>query len=194
MFNSVVVNNQEVSDADLIATYGARQKKVSYTFMTDTTKLVTIANNILNEFRAPKMELEIETTTQIAKGLSLFDLVSIDYPYRVKPSNDEPLPTYGVSRYGQASYPFIQGNMKIRPSFAFKVIGFQEKPRDFKTVVKLRQRGITISDGLFSSLGTFYGTAIYGEGVYQLDADRINPDTVNVYGAGLYGTVLYRQP
>ena len=193
MFNSIVINGREVSDQTLIETYSLRQKTVDFGFLTDNTKKETVGRNILNEFKVPKIELEIETTTEIAKDLSFFDLVSIDYPYRVKPANDDPLPTYGVSRYGQAVYPFIQGNMKIRPALAFKVVGLEEKPKDYKTIVKLRNRGTTISDGLFSSFATLYGTAIYGEAVYQLDPDRINPDTVNVYGGGLYGTVLYRQ-
>ena len=192
MFNSVVVNGREVSNSALIETYGLRQKNIDLGFIADNTKLEAIGGNILDEFKVPKLELEIETTTETAKGLNLFDLVSVDYPYRVKPADESTLPTYGVSRYGEAVYPFIQGNMKIRPALAFKVIGFQEKPKDYKTVVKLRQRGSTISDGLFFSVATLYGTAIYGESVYQLDADRVNPDSINVYGGGLYGTVLLR--
>ena len=192
MFNSIVVNAREVSDQTYIETYSLRQKKVDLGFITDDVKESDIGNNILKEFKVPKLELEIETTTETAKGLNLFDLVSIDYPYRVRPANEETLPTYGVSRYGTAVYPFIQGNIKIRPALAFKVIGFQEKPKDYKTIVKLRQRGTTISDGLFSSIATLYGTAIYGESVYQFDPDRENPDIINVYGAGLYGTMIYR--
>jgi hypothetical protein len=192
MFNSIVVNDREVSDQTYIETYSLRQKKIDLGFISDNTKMETVGNNVLTEFKVPKLELEIETTTETAKGLNLFDLVSIDYPYRVRPANEDTLPTYGVSRYGTAVYPFIQGNMKIRPALAFKVIGFQEKPKDYKTVVKLRQRGTTISDGLFSSIATLYGTAIYGESVYQFDPDRENPDIINVYGAGLYGTMIYR--
>ncbi|MCK5711513.1 MAG: hypothetical protein KAI25_02240, partial [Hyphomicrobiaceae bacterium] len=86
----------------------------------------------------------------------------------------------------------IQGNMKINPSLAFKVIGFQEKPKGYTTVVKLRQRGISVSDGLLANVATLYGSAIYGESAYQLNADRISPDRINVYGGGLYGTVIYR--
>ncbi len=192
MFNSIVVNDREVSDQTYIETYSLRQKKIDLGFITENSKMETIGNNVLEEFKVPKLELEIETTTEIAKGLNLFDLVSIDYPYRVRPANEDTLPTYGVSRYGAAVYPFIQGNMKIRPALAFKVIGFQEKPKNYKTVVKLRQCGTTISDGLFSSIATLYGTAIYGESVYQFDPDRENPDITNVYGAGLYDTMIYR--
>lgn len=192
MFNSIVVNDREVSDNTLVQTYGARQKRIDLGFLTDSTTLEIVGTSILNEFKVPKIELEIETTTDVAKSLSLFDLVSIDYPYRVKPANNEVLPTYGVSKYGSAVYPIIQGNMKIRPVVAFKVVGFQEKPKNFKTIVKLRQRGNTISDGLFSSIATYYGTSIYGENIYQEDITRINPDIINVYGAGLYGTMIYR--
>lgn len=192
-FNSVVVNDFEVSDNIYIDTYTMRQKKVDLGFLTDQTKLETVGNTILDEFKVPKIELEVETTTEVAKGLNLFDLVSIDYPYRVKPVNTDVLPTYGVTRYGEGRYPIIQGNMKIRPTFAFKVMGFQEKPNTFRTVVKLRQRGTTISDGLFGSIGTYYGTAIYGESVYQFDSEREDPNKISVYGAGLYGTMEYRQ-
>ena len=192
MFNSVVVNTREVADPALIYTYGMRQKKIDLEFINTSDKMETIGRNILSEFSAPKLEMEIETTTDVAKDLNLFDLVSIDYPYRVKPANDAVLPTYGVSRYGTAVYPIIQGNMKIRPVLAFKVIGIQEKPKNFTTRVKLRQRGRSISDGLFSSIGTYYGSTVYGEGVYQYDGNRISPDRINVYGGGLYGTVIYR--
>lgn len=192
MFNSIVVNGFEVSSPTLISTYGLRQKKIDLEFATNSDTINAIAENILDEFKAPKLEMEIETTTETAKGLSLFDLVSIDYPYRRKPADDNPLPTYGLSVYGTAVYPFIQGNMKINPSLAFKVIGFQEKPKGYTTVVKLRQRGISVSDGLLANVATLYGSAIYGESAYQLNADRISPDRINVYGGGLYGTVIYR--
>ena len=193
MFNSVVVNDRVVSDQTLIETYSLRQKTIDLAFITDNDKLELIGKNILTEFKYPKMELEIETTTEVAKGLGLFDLVAIDFPYRVKPADGETLPTYGVSRYGSAVYPFIQGNMKIRPTFAFKVIGFQEKPKDYKTIVKLRQRGITVSDGMFADIATLYGSAIYGLSAYEFDFERVSPDRINVYGAGLYGTMIYRQ-
>ena len=193
MFNSIRVNNTEVSDQTYVETYSLRQKVVDFGFITDDVKETALGTNILEEFKVPKMEMEIETTTETAKGLNLFDLVSIDYPYRVKPANDDPLPTYGVSRYGTAVYPFIQGNMKIRPTFAFKVIGIQEKPKDYKSIVKLRRRGVTISDGMFSSIATYYGSAVYGDDVYELDPNRLDPNRLSVLGAGLYGTVIYRQ-
>jgi hypothetical protein len=191
-FNSIVINGTEVSDQTYIDLYGLRQKTIDLGFLTDETKKTQIGNRILDEFKVAKMELEIETTTEVAKGLGLFDLVAITFPYRRVPADDNPLPTYGLSRYGQAVYPFIYGNMKIRPVFAYKVIGFKEKPREFKTIVKLRNRGTTLSDGLFNSFRTAYGSAIYGENVYQFDSERLDPNRISVYGAGLYGTVLFR--
>lgn len=192
MFTSIVVNGTEVSDPTYISTYGLRQKSIEYGFLTDAGKINEVAEAILAEFKVPKLELEIETTTDVAKGLNLFDLVAIDYPYRVKPyTGQDTLPLYGLAVYGTDVYPIIQGNMKISPKRAFKVVGFTEKPNNFRTTVKLRERGISISDGLFSTFITTYGSAIYGENVYQLDANRIDPNVSSVYGAALYGTVLY---
>lgn len=191
-FTSVDVNNINASNNTLIDTYGARKKTVSLPFITDDVKEFTIASNILDEFKVPKIELEVDVKTEVAKTVNLLDLVSISYPYRVKPSPGTTLPLYGVSKYGSAVYPIIQGNIKISPNAAFKVVGFKEDPKKFITKLMLRQRGRSISDGLFSTIGTYYGTAIYGESVYQFDADRIDPNTISVYGAGKYGTMLFR--
>jgi len=171
MFNSIVVNDVEVANNDLIATYGARQKVISFPFITNLTTNTLIAAAILAEFSAPKVELEIETTTEIAKTLNFLDAVSIDYPYRRIPVGTDYLPLYGVAKYGEARYPIIQGNMKIRPQDAFKVIGFQERPKKYTTIVKLRQRGTTISDGSFNDFISVYGSAVYGVSQYQTRID-----------------------
>jgi len=191
MFNSVVVNDYESSNTGLIDVYNLRQKKTNVDFITDSTKSRTIADTILGEFKAPKVELELVTTTEIAKGLSLFDLVSIDYPYEVKPYGDHKLPLYGSAVYGTAVYPYIRGNIKIRANEAFKVIGVSEDPKKFLTTVKLRQRGTTLSDGTLSAVSTYYGSAIYGTDVYVADPSRVDPSILAYYGGALYGTVHY---
>jgi hypothetical protein len=111
--------------------------------------------------------LEIVAKTSEVRGLNFFDLVSIDYYYRVKPSQGKKLPMYGSAIYGDAIYPIVSGNLKISPKKAFKVIGISEDPNIFLTTVKLREIGSKIDDGYFDSVGSFYGSAIYGNNKYE---------------------------
>lgn len=101
------------------------------------------------------------------------------------------MPVYGVAKYGTAVYPYIFGNLKIRPNVAFKVIGLKENPKTFLKTIKLRQTGITIDDGFFSKIGSFYGSATYGQSLYQYDPDRLDPNRKSAFGAAKYGTVIY---
>lgn len=190
-FNSIIYDNIEVGDSALVAEYGSRQKKIDYPFITNDLKKQQIANNILTEFKVQKTELEIDTPTEVAKELNLFDLVAINNPYCYIPYENNKLPIYGASTYGTGVYPIIRGDLKIMPSLAWKVMGFEENPKDFETTIKLRQRGITLSDGMFAEFITLYGTAVYSEDEYQEDINLVDPNYNSVYGAAVYGTVHY---
>lgn len=192
-FNTINIGNQSASNAGFIDLFGDNAKAFEFDFITNANTQQIIAQDLLDYWKAPKAELEVLTTTNEAKNLNFFDLVSIDFPYRVKPYKDDKLPIYGQALYGTAVYPYIFGNLKIRPTVAFKVIGKKETPNQFLTTVKLRQIGTTIDDGYFSKVGTYYGSSIYGAetAVYQLDPDRIDPNIKSVFGAAKYGTVHY---
>lgn len=190
-FNTIVVNSESKSDAAFIDMYGDNRKKIDFGFITNVSKSAEIAQNILDYWKVPKIELIITAKTSEVRGLRFFDLVSVDYGYRTKPANGSKLPMYGSALYGTAIYPYIFGNLKINPNTAFKVIGIEEDPKTFLTQVKLRQVGITITDGYFSTIGSYYGFALYGFNRYQQDFDRVNPSIRSYYGAALYGTVHY---
>ena len=190
-FNTINFGTISRSNAGFIDLYGDNAKTVDFDFITNPTTQAQIATDLLDYWKAPKIELELESKTSEVKDLEFFDLVSIDYPYRKKPYKDEKFPVYGVAKYGQAVYPYIFGNLKIRPNVAFKVIGMKENPKNFLTKIKLRQTGTEIDDGFFNKLGSFYGSAIYGVSAYQLDPDRIDPNIRSAYGAAKYGTVHY---
>ncbi len=190
-FNTINIGVQSSSNAGFIDLYGDNPKTVQFDFITNPITQKQITEDLLDYWKAPKIELEIETKTSEVRELDFFDLVSIDFPYRVKPYKDEKLPLYGVAKYGEAVYPYIFGNLKIKPNVAFKVIGKKENPKDFLTRIKLRQIGTEIDDGFFSKVGTYYGTAIYGISAYQLDPDRLDPNRRSAYGAAKYGTVIY---
>src|SRR4030042_858786 len=191
-FNSIMYgDNVEVNDENLVKEYGVRQKKIDYDFITNDTKKTQISNNILTEFKAPKIEMEIETITETVKSLKLFDLVSVDMKPMYIPYDGSKLPVYGAAKYGTGISPRSLGDLIINQNFAFKVIGFEEDPKNFTSKIKLRQRGISISDEVFTEFLTLYGDAIYGEDVYQENSDYVDPDYNSVYGAGKYGTVHY---
>ena len=190
-FNSVIVNNQNSSNDDLIDTFGLRSKNTSFDFITDNDTAMQVADGILDEFKYPKEELDLITYTSEVQGLELLDVVTVDMNFRRTPEGENDLPYYGVSKYGTAIYPKIEGNLKIRPSKAWKVIGIREDPKTFQTTVKLRVRGNGVDDSTIYLVGTFYGAARYGLSTYQEDPDRIDPNYRSVRGAAIYGTVRY---
>lgn len=191
-FNTINIQNISRSSAGFIDLYGDNPKTLDFPYITDETKQAQIASNLLEYWKAPKIELKLEVSTEEAKDLGFFDLVSIDFPYRVAPYKDqEKLPIYGTAKYGQVVYPYISGNLKIRPNVAFKVVGRKENTNSFLTNIKLRQVGTEIDDGFFSKIGTFYGLAIYGVDEYQFDSTREDPNRRSVYGAAKFGTVVY---
>jgi len=190
-FNAITFNDSHVENTALIKTFGLREKIINYGFITDDTKKAQIAQNILNEFKAPKIELEINVPTNLAKNINFFDLVSVDYPYIIKPWEDNRLALFGVSKYGTAVYPHLSGGIRISSNTAFKVVGVKEDTKNFMTLLKLRQRGTDLDDGVFSDFTTVYGQSIYGVHEYQED-DALDPNRISVYGAGKYGTVIYR--
>lgn len=191
MFNTVTVGGVSVSNPGSIDSEGDNEKRIQFDFITDPQKNFDIATDLLNNWGVKKRELIITARTIDVKNLDFFDLVSIDYPYRTTPESGQELPIYGVQRYGESVYPRIQGNLKIRPNVAFKVIGIKEDPTKFTTQIKLRQTGTRIDDGYFSDIASFYGTAIYGINPYQEDADRVDPNEKSHYGAAEYGVVRY---
>jgi len=190
-FNTITIGAISKSNAGAIDTFGDNPKTLDFGFITNPITEAVIATDILDNWKIPKTELEILCKTSDVKDLKFFDLASVDYPYRIKPYGDNKLPVYGSSKYGTAVYPYVFGNLKIKDNKAFKVIGIKENPKTLLTMVKLRQTGKDISDGYYSQIGSFYGSAIYGLNVYQPDADRIDPNIKSHYGAAKFGTVHY---
>jgi len=192
-FNTVNVGTQSSSSFGLIDANGDNPKDFDFDFITNEETQKQIADDILDFWKVPKPELELEVTTQEAKNLKFFDLCAITFPYRKKPYGSSKLPLYGQAIYGEAVYPYIFGNLKISSNRAWKVIGLQEAPSKFITTVKLRQIGTELDDGYFANIGTYYGSTIYGsdDAVYQTDVDYIDPNFQSVYGAAKYATVHY---
>lgn len=166
MFTSITVNGQIRSNSSYEAQFGSKEKKFNFDFVTDPLVDIAIADRIVDEFKTPKIELNVRVRTSVAKSVKLLDRVQVNYPLRYKPSNDF-LPVYGLSKYGTDKYPFTFGSTKIDSNVGFKIIEIEENPNSFTTILKLRQIGKDIGDGFFTERGpALYGFATYGEDIY----------------------------
>lgn len=149
-FSSVDVNDTVVTSAPYVELYGFKQKAVSFSFITVTASNESIAENIINKFKAPKAEMEIEVPMKDSRGIELLDLCSVSLNYRLAPAKGtDYIPLYGVAQYGSDKYPQSFGSYKIDPSIKWKVIAIREKPRSLSRVLKLRVAGTEIGDGVF---------------------------------------------
>lgn len=190
MFTSVVVNDSEEVSSGHIDYYGYRQKVIEMPFLTDNGTERIVAAKLLEEFKSPKIELEVTVPTGIARNVKPLDRVSISHPLRIIPVEGMFLPVIGEAVIGDVvtPLPFTTGSISIDPALGFKVLEIKEDPKSFETTLKLRQIGIEIGDGYFnSSLCGVIGYAVIG--LSQV-CDTGNPeDTFNpsVVGAAVIG-------
>ena len=146
MFNIVKVNDTTKKQANYISVFESRQKDFIFDFITNGTKENTIGTAILDELKAPKIELELSTDTETANGLELYDQIRVIVKPKYKPASGK-LPMYGSFLYGEKVYPFETIGSKIDETAGFKVVGISENPAEYITTLKLRQFGISVSDG-----------------------------------------------
>ena len=191
MFSSVRVNDTERSNTGLVNEIGARQKDVTLNFITEETTEIAIANRVLDEFKAPKIELNVIVSSEIGKDVDLLDRVSVDYPLRIEPDRGNFLPVVGITKVGAATEPLPNtfGSLQIMPNLAFKVIEIKENVKDFTTILKLRQIGKDINDGVFNTPGSqLIGFGVIGESTIAEGSESLyNPSVV---GAALIGDTL----
>ena len=183
-FTSVKVGGLEVSDNGFVLDYGYRQLERTLDFITNDATKTTVATKILNEFKMPRIELEISVPTYIVKNSNLLDSVSINYPLRLKRANNKFLPIIGITKIGDSEMPLPDafGNASISPAIGFKIIEIAENPTKFETILKLRQFG-----WFTDPASCIIGFAVIGEaticGIGD-DCDKWNPATI---GGGQIG-------
>lgn len=189
-FNSINVNDTNASDSGLQNEFGVRQKTVDIDFISDATKETSVANRLLKEFKAPKIELKVTVATSLIKDYDLLDRVSINYPLRLKPEEGDLLPIVGITKIGSATEPLPRsfGSIKIDPRVAFKIIEIEDNPRRFVSKIKLRQVGTELNDGVFNVPGSaIVGFAIIGEAILQASTDPCSGRNPSVVGAAEIG-------
>jgi hypothetical protein len=190
MFNSVRFNTQEASNSASASEYGERQKKIEKSFITDSSKELQIAQALVDEFNAPKIELNVKVPTTIAKDIDLLDRVSIAWPLRAKPPAGAFLPVVGITEIGDTNYPLPDefGSVSIEENIGFKVIEIDENPKTFETLLKLRQVGTGFSDGVFNAPGNaIVGFAVIGTAEIQAggtDCDKYQGSPVGAAKIG----------
>lgn len=142
-FTSVKIGGVEVDDDGFVLDYGYRQLERNLPFITSDATRTVVATRILNEFKMPRVELEVSVPTHIVKNANLLDQVSVNYPLRVKRINDKFLPTVGITKIGDTEMPLpdVFGDASISPAMGFKIIEIAENPAKFETILKLRQFG-----------------------------------------------------
>lgn len=195
MFTSIVVENSNTSssteknDPGLISTFGARQKIFTFNWITDPGIQATVAESILNTFRAPKIEMMIDIPTALVRDNDLLDLVSINYPLRIKPHNNLNLPIIGITKIGDATSPLPDtlGSTIIDPNIGFKIIEMAHDEKQFITTLKLRQIGVTLSDGVLNPpKASRVGYAVIGDGIIGgTGVQSFNPATIGGANIGI---------
>lgn len=165
MFTSFMINDQEISNAAYVESFGLRKKEVALDFITDPLKALAIAERSVEEWKTPKIEVNVKVGTTVAKDLQLLDRVSVSYPFRLKPPTDKFLPIIGVTKIGETDQPlpYIFGSIEIPARLKFKVIEITDSVKGFTSILKLRQAGIEVGDGYFDEPNNcLVGFAIIG--------------------------------
>jgi len=149
-FSSIKINDNTVAtSAAYVAEYGFRQKDFTIDFVNTISKEEQIAATILEEFKVPKPELEIEVFSHAVEGIELLDMVSLSVDYRIAPIDSSDIPLRGAAQRGAALRPRTIGAYRILPKVKWKVVSIEEDPSKFTTTLKLRQSGTETHDGVF---------------------------------------------
>lgn len=139
VFNTVSVNDENVSDDNFIDEYGARLKEFTFDFITDTTKATDIATYLLGQFKQPKREVEITVPVDVAKEVEILNPVTLDCRRQFIKWEENRLPLYGTAKYGADVYPYKGSGIKISDSINWKVTGIKKDTKKFEITLRLRE-------------------------------------------------------
>lgn len=150
-FTSVSVNNRISTNSGYAADFGFRQKQITINSINTDSKSESIAAALVDEFKAPKIELEVSCKTNLVLNYDLLDSVRINYPFRVETDEDKFFPIVGAATIGDSLTPLpkLFGSIAISDSIAFKIIEIEHDVKKFVTKLKVRQSGNSTGDGFF---------------------------------------------
>lgn len=148
LFNSIQINETETADEVSKVVNGARRKEIDLPWLSNPTNIAALAARILREWKAQKIEMNVTIPTELAKGYDLLDRVSINYPLTAHATGPF-LPICGnfFTADPNTPLPRVRGSVVITQDMGFKIIEIKETPVELTTTLKLRQIGVTSSDG-----------------------------------------------
>lgn len=129
--------------------YGITRRTVSSDAITNTATRQSILNALRDEWQYPKRELVLETD-YIANEVSILDLVTLD----VRPtlSRRDNLPICGHAVAGSAVCLEYKSGVMVDSALGFKIISIEHDLRRMKTILKVREKGKTLTDGYFDMI------------------------------------------
>lgn len=118
-------------DNDSIALYGVRKKEISHGPITTDATREDLLTDLKDEFSTPKLSFVLKTPLSPARiPLSILDRVTVDYPTVFYTTEQVPVPVYGVSRYGESSYPLGEWSLTLGDNEPLKIMGKVIKIKD----------------------------------------------------------------
>lgn len=164
IFNSIKINDYIDTDDTSAEWFGLKQKAFTLDFITDSTKELQIARNLVQQFRYPRIEFKMTVTTDLANEVGFFDTVGVAHPIRSKPCCGYHASLWDVAEYDTVTdvWNIEFGGIAIDGTMAFKMIERTENVKDFTTTIKMRNRGKTFDDGVL-----IYWQAIWDQSIYD---------------------------
>ena len=190
-FNIISVNGELQARTAFDPYYSANEfSSITLPFVTDLEVSSSIAQNLVNKFSVPKQEITIVIPLERALNISLLDSVSLDIRPNIFPATGtQALPKYGSARYSSARYPVVNG-LGISRRTAWYVLAITLIPSKMVAYLKLREQGISFTDGIFVESTGIYGLSLYGEANYS-EENTYEPFRNANYGIGKYGQTDY---
>jgi hypothetical protein len=163
IFNSVTINDYNHTDSTSASWFGLKEKSLTFSFITDTTKESLIAQTLVEQFRYPRIEFEMTVPTSMANDIDFFDTIGVTHPVRTKPYSTNHAALWDVSKYDTTgdTWNVDFGGFTIDGRLAFKIIQRTESPKDFLTTLKMRGRGKTFDDGILVAWAAVWDFSLY---------------------------------
>lgn len=170
-FNSFIAGGVVRQSQDHIEQFSFREKTVEVGFLESDESKVKVAQNLLEKYQTPKVEMDIIVPTSDTNNINVGDPVTISYDRLRKPAlREQRLHKYGKVTYSNGKYPFSKGNIRVFDDTRFIVYGRQDRPQDFTTTLKVREYGYRPGDSIIDTTQpttqAVYGQAVYGQDRY----------------------------
>ncbi len=135
VINSVSINKTYAKNKDSILEHGLRKKDWNLDFI-DSDRSIDLARSIVEEFKYPRIELEITIYNQ---EVNLCDEVTLNIPLEKSSRNNQFIFTVGVGVVGGSDILSQNFGSITIPDKRFKVVGVKENLHKETQILKLRE-------------------------------------------------------